>query len=245
MKRYAFALAAWILLPTIGFIATPRAASAQPIEQTETKQAEPMRSLTVTGRGTEMIATTLTQVSLGVLVEAKTAENAQQAAATRSAAVIDWLQSQNVDKLATAGISLSPRYENRNDRRVLSGYVATNTLTFRVPTEAAGTIIDQAVRVGATKINGVSFVADDDAITAARQRALESATQDARQQANTVLSALDLSLEEVINITIGAVSAPPPNVALRAVAEADFAATTPVIGQEQTISAQVTLRIRY
>ncbi|MFK8185759.1 MAG: SIMPL domain-containing protein [Phormidesmis sp.] len=241
MKRYAFVLAALVLLPSVGIVATSQAAIAQRIVQTE-----PERTLNVTGRGLETIPTTLTRVSLGVLVEAKTAEAAQQEAADRSAAVVDWLRSQNVEKLATAGISLSPRYDNRSSRSVIIGYQAKNTVTFRVPTEASGRVMDEAVRVGATEINGVSFVADDDAIAAARQRALESATQDARQQANTVLSSLGLSLKEVINITIGSVSAPPPNAPLvQRAAFASDSATTPVVGREQTISAQVTLRIRY
>ena len=241
MKKRAFALAALLLLPAMGIALTPRAVSAQRIVQTE-----PERTLSVTGRGLETIPTTLTQVSLGVLVEEKTAAEAQQAAAKQSEAVVDWLRSQNVEKLTTQGISLSPRYDDVRGRRTIVGYQATNTVSFRLPTEAAGSVIDEAVRVGATTINRVSFVADDSAISAARARALESATEDARAQATTVLSTLGLSLEEVVNITIGSVSAPPPSpVQARSFAETSASATTPVIGGEQTISAQVTLRIRY
>jgi len=241
MKRQILVLSALLLLPVTGALMTPKAAIAQRAAQPELE-----RVLNVTGRGIEAIPTTLTQVSLGVLVEGKTAEDAQREAARRSDAVVEWLRSQNVDKLATQGISLSPRYNNANSRRTIIGYEASNTVSFRLPTEAAGAVIDEAVSVGATRINGVSFVADDAAISAARTRALEAATQDARAQANTVLSTLGLSLEEVINITIGSLSAPPPTaVRARSLAEADVSATTPVVGREQTISAQVTLRIRY
>lgn len=245
LRKQVFALS-MLLLPVAGVLIAPKEAAAQRIAQ-QVVQAEAERVLEVTGRSLITIPTTLTQVSLGVLVEEKTAEAAQQEAARRSEAVVEWLRSQNVDKLATQGISLSPIYDNNSrSTRVIVGYSATNTVSFRLPTEAAGAVMDEAVRVGATNINGVSFVAEESAIAAARTRALESATQDARAQANTVLSTLGLSLQEVINISIGSLSAPAPTAArARSFAEADVSATSPVVGREQTINAQVTLRIRY
>ncbi|MGD1899747.1 MAG: SIMPL domain-containing protein [Phormidesmis sp.] len=227
-----------------GLLLSPRATLAQspaPIAQ----QSE--RVLSVTGEGTQMLQTTLTQVSLSVIGEGQTAQDAQQQAAQRQTAVIEWLRSQNVDKLETTGISLNPRYDYTNDRQVLRGYEANQTVSFRIATEQAGAIMDEAVNVGATRIDGVSFVAEDEAIEAARQQALAAAVEDAQQQADTVLSALGLSRQEVVNITIGSTSAPPPRpvqARAMAVAESD-AATTPIVGQEQTIRGQVTLHIRY
>ena len=87
----------------------------------------------------------------------------------------------------------------------------------------------------------------DEAIAAARQQALREATADAQEQANTVLSALDLGPQEIISIQINGASAPIPfNLPQRAefaVAQADV--STPVIGGEQTVQAAVTLQIRY
>ncbi|NJM98744.1 MAG: SIMPL domain-containing protein [Phormidesmis sp. RL_2_1] len=235
-----FVLAALTVVPSYGLL-TQAAAVAQPMYQ----QRE--RVLNVTGQATETIPTTIAQVNLGVVVEASTAQAAQQQAAQQSTAVIEWLNSQTVEKLETTGISLNPRYDYTDNRQVLIGYEASNTVSFRAPTERAGAIMDGAVEAGATQINGVSFVAEDGAIASARQRALASAVRDAQAQADTVLAALGLTRQEVINITIGGLSAPPPNaVAPQAarIAEADFA-KTPIIGQEQTINAQVTLDIRY
>lgn len=204
------------------------------------------RVLTVTGSGRQSIPTTLTQVNLGVVIEADTADAAQQQVAQRQTAVIEWLRSQNVEKLETTGISLNPRYDYINDRQVLRGYQATNTVSFRIATEQAGTVIDGAISAGATRIDRVSFVAEDDAITAARQEALVLAVADAQQQADTVLGALGLSQEEIVGITIGSVSLPPPVFARArqaSLVEAD--ASTPVEGRSQVVNAQVTLEIRY
>lgn len=239
------AIAALLIVPIAGCALLPPAAKAQYSNRSGYQQPE--QTLSVSGQGIQTIPTTLTEVRLGVSVQAKTAEEAQQQAASQSSAVVEYVRSQNVDKLQTTGISLSPRYDYSGDRQELIGYEATNTISFRAPTEAAGAIMDEAVKAGASRINGVSFVADDSAIATARQQALELAVKDAQAQADTVLAALGLSSQEIVNITIGSVSAPPPNPVAPAAARLQSAdmASTPVIGQEQNINAQVTLLIRY
>jgi uncharacterized protein len=244
--RAFLTLSALLILPIAGCVAVPQKATAQ-ISPGMAYQM-PEQTLSVTGQGMESIPTTLSEVRLGVLIEAKTAEEAQQKAAEQSTAVVEWVRSQKVEKLQTTGISLSPRYEYTNDRQVLVGYQATNSISFRTPTENAGAIMDEAVRVGATQIDGVSFVADDEAIEAARQRALERAVQDAQAQADSVLGALGFSSKKVVNISIGALSEPPPMPYPASAAQltaSSESAKTPVIGQEQEITAQVTLQIRY
>jgi hypothetical protein len=211
----------------------------------ETQQM--MRTITVTGQGTESIATTLTQVQLGVEVQGRTAEEVQQEAARRSSAVVDFLRSRNVARLQTTGINLSPRYDYSNGNQRIVGYTATNTVSFRVPTEQAGSLLDQAVQAGATRIDSVSFIADDAAIATARQQAIREATQDAQTQADAALSALGLSRQEVVSIQINNAYAPPPMPVFRqnvAMADAE-SAPTPVVGGEQEIQATVTLQIRY
>jgi len=230
-----------------GLSASP--AIAQPLPSRSLKQiSQPMENtLRVTGQGSESIPTTLTQVTLGVLVEAATAQAAQQQAAQQSTAVIEALQSQTVERLETTGISLSPRYEYTDDRQILRGYQATNSISFKAPTAQAGDIIDKAVNAGATQIDGISFVAEDATIETARQSVLSAAVEDAQQQANTVLAALGLSSQSVVNIEIGPVNEPPPQYGMRSADAANFAeaASTPILGQTQTISAQVTLTIKY
>lgn len=237
-----FALAALAIAPVAAVYLLPTAAA-----QAQSAYMQLENTLSVTGEGIEMIPTTLAEVRLGVRVEADTAEAAQQEAANRSSAVVKWLRSQNVEKLQTTGISLNPRYDYVDNKQVLKGYEASNTVSFRATNEAAGEVIDGAVKAGATVIDGISFTADEAAILAARQRALTAAVADAEEQGSTVLSALGLSRKSIANVTIGSVSAPPPRpieqpAALRS-ANADE--STPIVGQEQSINAQVTLQIRY
>ena len=124
------------------------------------------------------------------------------------------------------------------------GYVGSNTVSFRIDTDKAGNILDAAVTAGATRIDYISFVATDApgplrCAGSRRPKSKHSATQDAQEQADAVLAALNLTRREIISIQINGASAPvaePGN-------EADIA--TPVVGGEQQVTASVTLVVRY
>ncbi len=209
-------------------------------------QEKVLRTLTVTGRGIEEISTTLTQVRLGVEAQGKTANEVQESVARRSNAVVTLLKSRNVEKLETTGINLNPVYRYDNNRQKLDGYSASNMVSFRVPTQKAGTLLDDAVKAGASRIDGVSFVAADEAIAAAQKLALRKATQDAQSQADAVFSALNLTRKEVISIQVNGASAPPPMLAdVASFKAAASQAPTPVIGGEQRVEGSVTLQISY
>ncbi|HEY9882597.1 MAG TPA: SIMPL domain-containing protein [Thermosynechococcaceae cyanobacterium] len=211
-------------------------------------QEKMMRTLTVTGRGTEMVATTITQVRLGVEAQGKTANEVQQEVARRSNAVVNLLKARQVDKLETTGINLNPSYQYDNGKQTLTGYSASNIVSFRIATEKAGTLLDEAVKAGASRIDGVSFIATDEAIAATQKTALREATQDAQAQADAVFSALNFTKGQIVSIQVNGASAPPPRPLedfqnMRASAAAK--APSPVIGGEQEVQASVTLQISY
>ncbi|WP_366525010.1 SIMPL domain-containing protein [Acaryochloris sp. IP29b_bin.137] len=217
---------------------------AQP--QTPTASEMQYRVLSVTGQGIENIQTTQAQVRLGVEVQGKTAEAVQQQVASRSAAVVSLLKSRQVKKLETTGINLSPNYSYNNGQRRLVGYQGSNIVSFRVDIEAAGPLMDDAVKAGASRIDRVSFVAADATIAAAQKQALTQATQDAQAQARAVLSTLNLSPKDVISIQINRANAPaPPPIPIQATVLRSESASTPVVGGEQSVRAAVTLHIRY
>ncbi|MBI4783530.1 MAG: SIMPL domain-containing protein [Oscillatoriophycideae cyanobacterium NC_groundwater_1537_Pr4_S-0.65um_50_18] len=207
-----------------------------------------LRTVTVTGMGTESIPTSISQVQLGVEVQGKTAEEVQQEAARRSSAVVELLRSRSVDKLQTAGIYLSPTYDYTDGQQKLTGYTATNSVSFRIATDRAGTLLDDAVKAGATRIDSVSFVAEDSAISTAQKQAIREATQDAQEQAEAALSALGLQRKDIVSIQVNGAAPPMPLYARqeRAMAAmADSPAPTPVVGGEQEVQASVTLQISY
>jgi uncharacterized protein len=215
------------------------------------QERKPARTLTASGRGIVTIPTTLSQVRLAIEVQAKTSVGAQQEAARRSTRVVTYLKTQQVEKLQTTGINLNPNYiyANNGGSPKISGYTATNSVSFQVPTERAGAILDASVSNGATRIDGVNFVAGDRAIAAAQLQALKQATQDAERQADAVLTTLNLKRREVIGIKIDSTSAPNPipmpTSTMQTMKATAVAPPTPAIGGEQQVEAAVTLDIGY
>lgn len=204
-----------------------------------------LRTITVTGEGIENIATSKAIVRLGVEVQGKEAGKVQQETANRSDAVVKFLRSRQVEKLETTGISLQPNYDFSNNQRRLIGYIGANLISFQIDIAQAGSLIDEAVKVGATRIDGVSFTAGESAIAAAQRTALIKATEQAREQATIVLQSLGLLPKETVSIQVGNTSNPVPIARSEAVFRSADAASSPVIGGEQTLRAAVTLEISY
>jgi uncharacterized protein len=233
------------MLPTT--LIMPQAQAQSSVAQS-TAPAQTMttaRILSVTGRGTEKIPTSLATVTLGVEVQGKTAQKVQAEVAEKTDAVVKLLKSRRVDALQTQGINLNPNYDYANNRQVLICYIGSNTVSFQVPIAQAGELMDEAVESGATRINGISFRATDSAIEAAQKRALKSATEDAQAQAQAVLSALGFQPKEIVGIQVNGAAAPQPMVLMEAAALSQRSAKTPVEGGNQDVEGNVTLQIRY
>ena len=206
-------------------------------------QEKILRTLTVQGEGVEMIPTTLVQVRLGVEIQGQTATQVQEEVAAKTTALVKLLRSRQVQQLETNTIRLQANYDYSDNQRRLIGYIGTNTVSFRLPTAEIGNILDEAVKVGATRIDGVSFTATEEAIALAQKQALQEAVINAQAQANSVLSTLKLTAKEILTIQINQANASPPRV--YSTARAADAKTTPVIGGEQRVTASVTLQISY
>jgi uncharacterized protein YggE len=213
-------------------------------------QEQQDRVLVVNGQATIDVPTSVTQVSLGIEVQGKTAQEVQSEVARRSNGLISLLRSRNVEKLQTTGVYLNPvyTYNPDNGESKVTGYSATNSVSFRVTTDRAGSIIDEAVASGATRVDGISFIASNEALEAARQQALRAAIDDAQSQADTVLDALNLTRQEIVNINISS-STPMPQPLAFALENRDltggFAQSTALVGGEQQVQAYVSLSIGY
>jgi uncharacterized protein len=244
-QRFAIALGS---IGVMGFgVGMPPSVNAQ-VRPISTQQAPMLRTLTVTGQCIEKIPATLANVQLGVEAQGKTAQQVQQEVARRSTAVVALLKSRNVAKLQTTGINLNPQYDYNNGKQTLTGYQATNTVSFRVPTEQAGMIMDSAVKAGASRIDSVSFAATEEAIAAAQKVALRKATKNAQEQGAAVLDALGLNPKEVVSIQLNGANVPAPMpypMAMAKQVRSADSASTPVEGGEQSVDASVTLQISY
>ncbi|MEH2353407.1 SIMPL domain-containing protein [Nostoc sp.] len=200
--------------------------------------------LEVTGKGEVSVATTLTEVQLGIKVEGKTATEVQEQVAQRSTAVVDVLQKLGAQELQTTSIQLNPVYSFENGTQTLTGFEGLNTLQFELPTVQSGAAIDKAIQAGANVIQNISFTASDEVLQQARLQVLSEAVKDAKAQAQAVFSTLQLTPGQIIDIDINSDDNPRPS-PLVSNLTADRVSTTPIIGGSQTIKASVSLDIGY
>ncbi|MGI0482930.1 SIMPL domain-containing protein [Geminocystis sp. CENA526] len=211
-------------------------------------QQQIVKTITVTGKGTQRIPATVANIQLGVEIEGKNASEIQEEVAKRTTSLVELLKSNNVEKLQTTGIRLQPNYNYNNNQRQLTGYTATNLVSFQLPIDRVGSLLDNSVKVGATRIDNVSLTAEENAIAEAQKQALVFASRDAQQQAQAVLNALNLTAQEIITINVNGANVPIP-IAREAMSDKLASpmamASTPVIGGEQEVTAFVTLQIRY
>ena len=225
-------------------VATVNLSGCASVKMNETQT----QTLTATGKGTVKTPATLAQVSLGIEIQGKTAQEAQQEVAKRSEALVTLLRSSNVEQLQTTSVNLNPIYTTVNNKTQITGYTASNIVSFRLASDQAGNLLDGAVATGATRIDSISFVATDEAIETARQQALQAATQDAQKQADAVLTSLNLTRRQIVSIQVNP-STPPPqpiNFAESSMqALAKDTANTVLVGGEQQVQAFVTLQISY
>ncbi len=126
------------------------------------------------------------------------------------------------------------------------GYIGTNTVSFSLQTEQVGTLLDETVKAGASRIDGVSFTATPEAISEAQKEALRKATIDAQAMADAVLKTLGLTSKEIVSIQVNRASVPPPKpIPVRQLSIVEERVNTPIIGGEQIVRASVTLQISY
>ena len=212
-------------------------------------QPEQLKTLIVTGNGSESISTTIARVRLGVEIRGETAAQVQQEIATKTSAIIELLRSQDVEQLQTTGVRLNPNYDGSDrtgNQTVITGYTGINIVSFETSIKEVGNLLDEAVAVGASRVDSISFTATPAAISVAKEEALRKASINAQEQAEVVLNALDLEANEIVNIKVDRANVDRP----RSFAADQFSASesrvsTPIIGGEQEVNAAVTLQISY
>lgn len=220
--------------------------------QLEQSVASIPQTLVVSGWGMVEIPKTVTRVTLGVEVQGQTTAEVQRSIAQKSTAVVKLLRSRPiVSKLATTGMTFNPRYSYKDGQQRIDGYTGTNMVQFEVPPDKMGTLLDEAIRAGATRIDQVTLVASDDAMAAAQQEAIDKAARNAQSQAESALGALKLKQDSIVSVQINdaKVPLPPPydgeNFPAAKTQSTVALPQTPIVPGQQRIEAFVTLQVRY
>src|SRR5918992_3374845 len=214
-----------------------------PLSAAQAQGEQPVNGITVHGHASVKVAPDQAQLWFGVESDGATARAALASNATEMRKLLDALRAAGATDLQTQHVSLSPRYVEIGPVDAGGGKVGTNGYTAHNSVSAtvkqlsrAGTVIDAAVAAGANHVSGPTLTVADPAD--AYREALEAAVADARENAEALADAADLTLGRVTAVVEGSDAPSPLPMAARA---ADEAASTPIEPGEHEISATVTV----
>lgn len=238
-------LAALTLLSTL---AGPAAEAQHRPAPAPAPQVEPgARTIRVEGTGEAKAEPDEAFIDLAVETQAPTAKAAGEENARKMEKVITALTQAGISKqdIDTRNYNVFPEYtypQSGKGEPQLKGYRVQNMLTVHV-TELSrmGTLLDKALAAGANRVDNVRFgLKRPDTVQA---EALRQAVQRARASAQVLATALGVKLGAVLDASTVA-EAPtfyPARMVMMERADKAAAPSTPILPEEQTVTAKVTL----
>ncbi len=205
--------------------------------------------LHVTGNAQIEVEPDRARVSFAVETQAGTAREAAEANARQMEAVMRAVRESSGGvagfRIETAGYTLMPRYRPRRDGQgsEIEGYTARNSVLVTIDeVEAVGGVMDSALRSGANRMSGLSFLVRDP--TPHRHRALQNAVTLARQEAEVTAAALGMRLGEALEVQIQGSYSPVQARGMEMEMAMADSPSTPVEAGAQFVSASVSIQFR-
>jgi uncharacterized protein YggE len=203
--------------------------------------AQTAGSIQATGNATINARPDQATLTVGVVTQASTAQDAAQTNAAASDAMIKALQAKlgSSGTIQTIYYSLSPRYSNGTNTQppVIVGYTATNTVqVVTTNLSLVGPLIDAGNQAGANNIGGPTFGLQNP--DPQMQQALSAAAKQALAHAGAIAAGLGAKTGAVISAQEGGSVTP---IVMNAAGGA--AVGTPIQTGTVTVSATVTVTV--
>jgi uncharacterized protein YggE len=156
-----------------------------------TKEGSLTNAISVSGDGTAIAKPDIVKLSISVSETAMTVKEAQENTNRKITQITEAAKRNGVkeDDIKTSRLSIRPKYEYENRRRVFKGHEANQTLNIEVSysekDNSAANIIDDVASIDEVQINSISFDVKDKKPLAneARELAYKSAEEKAQQLA--------------------------------------------------------------
>ena len=223
------------ILPVAGLLTLAAVVTAVALPGSATSAAAEAGGITVQGTASVEVVPDRAELTFGVESQGDTARAALAANAAEIRKVTAALKAAGAVDLETQYVSLSPRYNERNEAQ---GFTASNSVSATVRQIArAGAVVDAAVAAGANQVHGPNLSSGDQ--TELYREALEAAVANARASAQALASASGLALGRVTAIVEG--GAAPQPLPFAAADKALEAGSTPIEPGTQQVTAVVSV----
>jgi uncharacterized protein YggE len=207
-------------------------------------QKPPARLIALSGHGEVKAKPDMAIVSVGVLIQARTAREALSQNTKAMEKVLASLKSAGIEAkdIQTSNFTVNPRYDygqNNAQPPRLVGYDVSNSVQVSVrKLDTLGSVLDQVVSDGSNQINGIGFAIADDAKLMDEARKL--AVADAEHKANLYASAARISLGQIMNLTEASVQPPQP-LMYKTMRQEAAPSAVPVAEGELTVAIDVSI----
>jgi uncharacterized protein len=203
-------------------------------------------TITASGTGSVIGTPVRAQISLAVETEYPDVKAAQAANAAQMTTVMNALTDAGIpkDALKTTGYNIYAVYDDTKIPlgQKIKAYHVSNTLTITLhDVNRTGEVIDIGVANGINQANSIQFLLSDEQAQVLRTEALKEATARAAADAQTVATALGVSISAVKTVDTGGGYTP---VLFQNYARSDVAsggASTPIQPGDITVTATVTV----
>jgi uncharacterized protein len=205
---------------------------------------EPQNVITVTGNAQVFASPDEASVTIGVVEQASTAQEAQSKANAVIPKFISALSDLKIRKenIQTSRMALNPIYSQRpNEAQRISGYQAQDILTIRLTDfSLIGKVIDAGTTAGANNVEGINFQLRNS--RGPRATAYKEAVADARSKADAIAEALGVKIAGVYDVRADNQGfAPQPMMMGRSLSAPS---STPVEPGQMEVGVTVTIRYR-
>ncbi|HEX9617810.1 MAG TPA: SIMPL domain-containing protein [Anaerolineales bacterium] len=237
MRNKLFVLIAILLLAPV-----LAACGSTALAQTPAPASPAPRTISVTGKGEVPLTPDIARISIGVRTEGVDVAEAMASNNAQAQEVVDALKELGVAErdIQTSNFSIYPQQQYDEQGQVIdTTFVVENTVYITVrELENLGDLLDAAVGRGANSIYGIQFDVEekDDAISEARQAAVENASA----QAEELAAAAGVSLGQIQSIS-AASSFPGPIFDGRGAAVEQPAADVPISPGQLIVTAEVSV----
>lgn len=159
--------------------------------------------LSVHARAHRQMTNTVARVSLGIEVHGRDVPTTLGPLAERSKALLAYLMSQNVERLASDQVSLSPETQEQHgqpDR--ITGYTGRQVVTFQIDPARLPSVTGDALAHGANTLEQVDLAPREGDIESTRQELEAEATRQALSRIKAVADAADQRVTSLAEIVV-------------------------------------------
>jgi len=175
----------------------------------DSNETYPTNTINVVGEAEIVAVPDIATFDFSVNVTGESVEIAQDEAAKKANAALEFLKSNGVEEkdIKTTGYNANPRYEytycqgvNCRNEQLLVGYDVTQSFVVTVrDTAKAGEMLVGVGKAGITNVSGLSFTIDDPGKL--KEDARSEAIADARDQAERLAKDLGVKLDDVVSFS--------------------------------------------